>query len=57
MHRVTVRTSTIFIAKRGRTQVFRSVDDVPPKLRKELEVWRTTATTNWPIMGTAVMTF
>jgi hypothetical protein len=37
MNRVTVKTSTIFIAKRGRTQVFRSVSEVPPKLRKELE--------------------
>jgi hypothetical protein len=36
-NRVTVKTSTIFIAKSGRTQVFRSVNDVPPKLRKELE--------------------
>ncbi len=36
-HRVTVKTSTIFISKGGRTRVFRSVDDVPPKLRKELE--------------------
>jgi hypothetical protein len=37
MNRVTVKTSTIFISKRGRTQVFRSVDEVPPDLRKELE--------------------
>jgi hypothetical protein len=37
MNRVTVKTSTIFIAKRGRTQVYRSVSEVPPKLRKELE--------------------
>src|SRR5215475_7567778 len=37
MHRVTVKTSTIFIAKGGKTHVFRSVDDVPPRLRKELE--------------------
>ncbi len=36
-NRVTVKTSTIFIAKGGRTQVFRSVNDVPPQLRKELE--------------------
>jgi hypothetical protein len=36
-HRVTVKTSTIFIAKGGRTRVFHSVDDVPPRLRKELE--------------------
>lgn len=37
MNRVTVKTSTIFIAKGGKTQVFRSVNDVPPRLRKELE--------------------
>jgi hypothetical protein len=36
-NRVTVKTSTIFIAKGGKTQVFRSVNEVPPKLRKELE--------------------
>lgn len=36
-HRVTVKTSTIFIAKGGRTRVFRSVEDVPPRLRRELE--------------------
>ncbi len=37
MNRVTVKTSTIFIAKGGKTQVYRSVNDVPPRLRKELE--------------------
>jgi hypothetical protein len=37
MHRVTVKTSTIFIAKGGKTQVFHSVNEVPPRLRKELE--------------------
>ncbi len=37
MNKVTVKTSTIFIAKRGRTQVYRSVNEVPPRLRKELE--------------------
>ena len=37
MNRVTVKTSTIFIAKGGRTQVFRSVSEVPARLRKELE--------------------
>src|SRR5579871_6231001 len=37
MHRVTVKTSTIFIAKAGRTQVYHSVNEVPPRLRKELE--------------------
>jgi hypothetical protein len=37
MHRVTVKTSTIFIAKGGKTQVFHSVSEVPARLRKELE--------------------
>src|SRR6185503_8259922 len=37
MHRVTVKTSTIFIAKKGRTRVYRSVNEVPQRLRKELE--------------------
>jgi hypothetical protein len=37
MNRVTVKTSTIFIAKSGKTQVFRSVNEVPPRLRKQLE--------------------
>jgi hypothetical protein len=37
MHRVTVKTSTIFIAKGGRTRVYRSVEEVPAPLRKELE--------------------
>jgi len=37
MQRVTVKTSTIFIAKGGRTRVYRSVEEVPPPLRKELE--------------------
>jgi hypothetical protein len=37
MHRVTVKTSTIFIARRGQTQVFRSVGEIPAELRKELE--------------------
>jgi len=37
MQRVTVRTSTIFIAKGNRTRVFHSVEEVPPQLRKELE--------------------
>src|SRR5580692_5548360 len=37
MHRVTVKTSTIFIAKGGRTHVYHSVNDVPPHLRKQLE--------------------
>jgi hypothetical protein len=37
MQRVTVRTSTIFIAKGNRTRVFHSVDEVPAQLRRELE--------------------
>jgi hypothetical protein len=37
MHRVTVKTSTIFIAKGGKTRVYHSVNDVPPRLRKQLE--------------------
>ena len=37
MQKVTIKTSTIFIAKSGKTQVFRSVSEVPPGLRKELE--------------------
>jgi hypothetical protein len=37
MQRVTVKTSTIFIAKGGKTQVYRSVSEVPPRLRQELE--------------------
>ena len=37
MHRVTVKTSTIFIAKGGRTRVYRSVNEVPQRLRRELE--------------------
>jgi hypothetical protein len=37
MSKVTVKTSTIFIAKGGRTKVYRSVSEVPPRLRKELE--------------------
>lgn len=38
MQRVTVKTSTIFIAKAGKTRVYRSVEEVPAALRKELEV-------------------
>ena len=37
MPRLTVKSSTIFISVGGKTQVFRSVDDVPPSLRKRLE--------------------
>lgn len=37
MQRVTIKTSTIFIAKSGKTRVFHSVNEVPPVLRKQLE--------------------
>jgi hypothetical protein len=37
MHRVTLKTSTVFIAKGNRTRVYRSVAEVPQRLRKELE--------------------
>jgi hypothetical protein len=37
MHRMTVKTSTIFIAKGERTRVYRSVSEIPQRLRKELE--------------------
>lgn len=37
MHRVTLKTSTIFIAKKGRTQVYHSVGEIPKELRQELE--------------------
>ncbi len=37
MQRLTVKSSTIFISVGGKTQVYRSVDDVPPRLRKRLE--------------------
>ena len=37
MARVTVKSSTIFISVGDKTQIFRSVDDVPPPLRKKLE--------------------
>lgn len=37
MQRVTVKTSTIFIAKGGKTRVYRAVSEVPPALRKQLE--------------------
>lgn len=37
MQRLTVKTSTIFIAKRGRTRVYQSMDEIPAPLRKELE--------------------
>jgi hypothetical protein len=37
MQRVTVKTSTIFIAKGKRTRVYHSVQEVPQVLRKQLE--------------------
>ena len=37
MPRLTVKSSTIFISVKGKTQVYRSVDEVPPRLRKRLE--------------------
>lgn len=37
MNRVTIKTSTIFIAKGGKTRVYHSVNEVPAPLRKELE--------------------
>ena len=37
MSRVTLKSSTIFISVGNRTEVYRSVQDVPPTLRKQLE--------------------
>ena len=37
MHRMTVKTSTIFISKGARTRVYRSVSEIPKRLRQELE--------------------
>jgi len=37
MSRVTLKSSTIFISIGDKTRVYRSVDDVPPRLRKKLE--------------------
>jgi hypothetical protein len=37
MSRVTLKSSTIFISVGNRTEVYRSVADVPPPLRKKLE--------------------
>lgn len=37
MDRLTVKTSTIFISVGAKTKVYRSVDDVPPKLRRKLQ--------------------
>jgi len=36
MDRVTVKTSTIFISVGPKMRIYRSVDDVPPKLRRKL---------------------
>ena len=37
MSPMTIKTSTIFISKGGKTQVFKSVNEVPAPLRDELE--------------------
>lgn len=37
MSRVTLKSSTIFISIGNKTEVYRSVEDVPPPLRKKLE--------------------
>lgn len=37
MSRVTLKSSTIFISVGNKTEVYRSVNDVPPLLRKRLE--------------------
>ena len=37
MDRLTVKTSTIFISVGAKTKVYRSVDDVPPNLRRRLQ--------------------
>ena len=37
MNRTTVKTSTIFISTKGKTRVFHSLGDVPPRLRRKLE--------------------
>ena len=37
MSRVTLKSSTIFISVGEKTEVYRSVEDVPPTLRKKLE--------------------
>lgn len=36
MSRLTLRTSTIFIAAGDKTKVYRNLKDVPPKLRRKL---------------------
>lgn len=37
MDRLTVKTSTIFICVGAKTKVYRSVEEVPPKLRRKLQ--------------------
>src|SRR6266852_5356088 len=37
MSRVTLKSSTIFISVGNKTEVYRSVEDLPPALRKKLE--------------------
>jgi len=37
MQRLTLKTSTILVSKGNRTQIFHSVREVPPMLRRELE--------------------
>jgi len=44
MPRVTLKTSTIFISMGDETRVYRSVDEVPPPLRRKLE--QTTSSLN-----------
>ncbi|HWU40574.1 MAG TPA: hypothetical protein VN203_23255 [Candidatus Acidoferrum sp.] len=36
MDRVTIKTSTIFISVGPKMSIYRSVDDVPPRLRRKL---------------------
>ena len=37
MNHTTVKSSTIFVAEGGKTQVFRSLDEMPADLRRRLE--------------------
>ncbi len=37
MDRLTLKTSTIFISVGGKTKMFRSVEEVPPGLRRKLQ--------------------
>jgi hypothetical protein len=37
MKRLTLKSSTIFIAKGSKTRVYRSLDEIPPKLRQQLD--------------------